>query len=220
MMRALARREAERIAASGGLGTAIWLHAAWLSWFLAVWSGGDVPLFPGVSIDAQLLRVQWMLMIVLLPWAATRLVPAERGDAFVRAAACLGVRPSRMLAARIVTLSASLVGVVAAGLPMAVLAQRISDAPIARVFVDQGAVAACAVASAVMVVALQQVIVSRVGVWLAATAASCGVAALVNELALPAAIFGPTAATAAVAGAMLTAARGDVSLRYLSEQTA
>jgi hypothetical protein len=220
MMRALVLREAERMAGSAGFGAALWTHASWLAAFLAVWGGGGVPLVPGMPVYEQLRLVQSMLMIVLLPWTAARVIPSERGDAIVRTAACLGVRPSRMLAARIVALSATLLSVVAAGLPMAVVACRMSDVSVSRLLVDQGAVAATAIVMATLVAALQQTLASRVAVWFAATAVSGVLAWSVRAVALPSATIGPAFALAALVGAMLLAARGDVSLRYVSEKTA
>jgi hypothetical protein len=220
-MSALVMREAERIAGAGGFGAALWLHAAWLSSFLAVWGGSTgVPLIPGMPVYEQLLRVQWMLMVFLLPWAAARMIPLERGDALVRTAARLGLRPSRIVAARIIALSAALLCVVAAGLPMAVLAHRMSDVPLQRALADQSMVAACAIAAATMVTALQQALASRIRVWLVATASSCLLAWAVTQGSLPAWMVAVALAIAGLVGAGLIASRGDASLRYLSESPA
>lgn len=221
MMRALIVREAEQIAASGGLGTALSIHVAWLAAFVAVWGAATgTPLMPGLSIYEQLLRVQSMLLIVWLPWAAARLLPTERGDALVRTAARLGLQPSRLLTARIVALSVALACVGVAGLPLAIVAQRMSDVPLTRALVDQSLVTAGALAAATLATAWQLFVASRVGVWLATTASSLLLAWVVAQVVVPVWVIGSILMGVGLIGAALVAARGDVSLRYLSERTA
>ena len=221
MMQTMITREADRIAASGGFGTAVWVHAAWLAAFLSVWGKSTgTPLMPGLTIYEQLLFVQWSLMVILFPWAAVRLVAAERGDAIVLIAARLALRPSRILGARIAAISIALALVVVAGLPLVVIAQRMSDVSALRVVSDQIALGACGIVVAAVVTALQQAIRSRIVAWLLATA-SCGVPMwMMRDAAQSMALVGVAIAVAGVAGATLVALRGDASLCYLSESPA
>lgn len=221
MMRALIAREAQWIAGSGGFWAAVWTHAAWLAAFLILWGGGvGTPFIMGRTIYEQLVIVQYALMLWLLPWAAARALAPERGDAAVQAAACLGVRPSQLLAARCVALSAALALLVAAGLPMVVVAQRMADAAFWRALLDQAAVAGFGTAVAVAVVVLQQVMASRVAVWLLTTASAFAMATAIRELDLGAPAIVGVALGGSAAAAGLLAARADSTLRYLSERTA
>jgi hypothetical protein len=220
MTRTMVMREAGRIAGSGGIATALWLHAAWLSLFLAIWGrGSGLPLLSG-TIYEQALTVQWMLMAFLLPWAAARAIAIERGDAIVWTSAIVAVPPSRILQARIVALAIALALVVAAGVPMVVIAQRMSDVSSARVALDQAVLVACGFAVATLVTALQQVLVSRVAMWVGATVATCAFVWAFVAGGLSTTVGGLALGLTAIAGALLVAARGDSRLRYLSEEPA
>jgi hypothetical protein len=221
MMRAILGREADRIADSGGFCTALWAHAAVLAAFLTVWGrSSGTQLMPRLTTYEQLLFVQASLMTLLLPWAAVRLVAGERGDAIVLTTARLGLPPSRILAARMAALSLALAIVVAAGLPLVVIAQRMSDVSTLRVLTDESALAACGILVAALVTALQQALASRSAVWLFATALSGVTMWSIRGTGIPMAVLALTMALAGVAGGLLVARRGDTSLRYLSESAA
>jgi hypothetical protein len=219
-MRALIVREAGQMAESAGLGVAMWAHAAWLSAFLAVWGRTTgTPLVPGLTIYEQLLMVQWVLIVVLLPWAAARIAPRERGNRLVLTAGLLAVRPSQVLGARTLALSATLVLVAASGLPLVVIAVRMSDVAPSRAIVDQTAVIACGLAVAPIVSVLQQALAGRVVVWLTATALTIAIAFVAKTMELS-----PSATallfTIVGVGVTMLHVRSDVSLRYLSENSA
>jgi hypothetical protein len=220
MMRALVAREAAWSTSSRGIATALWTHVVWLALFVGIWGrGAGLPLLSGTLYE-QTLAVQWMLLAFLLPWVAARTIAIERGDAIVWTSSLVGLPPSRILVARIVTQSAALALVVAAGFPLIVIAQRMSDTSSARQLVDQTVVLACGFVVATLVTALQMVLASRVAVWLVATLATV---ALVwtfetREVSMPLLAF--VLAMAGLAGAVLVAVRGDSRLRYLSEEPA
>jgi hypothetical protein len=217
MMRAMLSREAGRIAESGGIATALWAHAAWLSLFLAIWGRGPgLPLLSG-TIYQQTLTVQWMLLALLLPWAAARSIAMERGDAMVWTSAVAAVAPSRILRARVAAVSMALTLVIAAGLPIVIIAQRMSDVSSMRVALDQAVVVACAGAVATLVTGLQQAIANRALMWVVATAVTCAFVWGIEAWGLSPAVAVLALGLAANAGAILVGARADVRLRYLSE---
>jgi hypothetical protein len=220
MMRAVLWREAARVAGAGGIATAVWAHAAWLSMFVAIWGRGPgIPLLSG-TIYEQTLTVQWMLLAFLLPWAAARAIAIERGDALVWTSALLAVPPSRILRARVAALSIALILVVAAGLPIVVIAQRMSDVSSARVALDQTVVVACGVAVATLVTALQQAIANRAAMWVVATVTTCASVWAFTTGGFSAPVVALTLGFAAIGAAILVGARGDLQLRYLSEEPA
>jgi hypothetical protein len=220
MMRALVGREAAWSASSSGIATALWTHAAWLALFVGIWGRGPgLPLLSGTLYE-QTLAVQWMLLAFLLPWTAARTIAIERGDAIVWTSSLVGLPPSRILAARIVTLWAALALVVAAGWPSIVIAQRMSDTSPVRVLVDQTVVVACGFAVATLVTALQTVLASRVAVWLIATLATVAVVWTFETRDVSTPIVALVLAIVGLAGATLVAVRSDSRLRYLSEETA
>ncbi len=220
MMRTMLSREAGRIAGAGRIATAVWAHAAWLSLFLAIWGRGPgIPLLSG-TIYEQTLTVQWLLLAFLLPWAAARAIANERGDAMVWISALVAAPPSRILWARVAALSIALILVIAAGLPIVVIAQRMSDVSSVRLALDEAVLVAGGVAVATLVTALQQAIASRVAMWVLATVTTCGFVWGFAAGGLSAPVVGVALGLAAILGAILLGARGDVRRRYLSEETA
>ena len=220
MRGAILARELERVAADGRFGAALFVHAAWLAAFFVVWGRPTgVQLFPGMTTYEQLVRIEWPFIALLLPWTAVRSIANERGDRLVRTAAWLGLRPSRVLAPRVGAVAIALACVVAGGLPFLVVAQRMSNVPIARVVGDLASLAASGVVVAAIAVALQQALANRVVVWLLASAGSIGLVMLVRSLVST--LFIAIALTGI--GVMLTlllSARADSSLQYLSERAA
>ena len=220
MMRTMLWREAGRIAGAGGIATALWAHAAWLSMFLAIWGrGAGIPLVSG-TIYEQTLTVQWMLLAFLLPWAAARAIAIERGDAMVWTSAVVAVPPSRILRARVVALSIALTLVVAAGVPIVVVAQRMSDVSSSRVVLDEAAVVACGIAVAALVTALQQAIASRAAMWVVATVTTCAFVRAFATGGFSAPVVALALGLVAIGAAILVGARADIQLRYLSEERA
>lgn len=220
-LRAIAGREAARIADAGGLRVALPAHGAVLLAFMMSWGRGvGAPLIDGFSVYEQLHVVRWAVLLCLLPWAAARCVAPERGNGAVRMAAMLGIRPSLLLTARIGVVSMAMLLVTAAGVPLVVIAQRMSDTAAGRVLTDEIAIVGFALAVAVTVVALQQIWASRVAVWLSATALSLAVAAFARSLTWTMPALGVAAAALAAVSSALLALRSDAALRYLDETAA
>lgn len=221
MSRAIFGREAGRIAGVRAFHAALCAHAAGLSIFIALWGQGvGAPLIDGMSISDQLQVVQWALVACVFPWCAARCIAPERADDLVHLTARFGVRPSRLLVARAAAAALALVFLAGAGLPMVIIAQRMSDIPLSTALMQQTEIAGFAVASAVAVAILQQFLDSRIAVWLIATAVGLGLIESARVLQLPAPGRGLVAVVIAGVGAILLASRGDVTLRYLSEKAA
>ena len=107
--------------------------------------------------------------------------------------------------------------VVLGGVPVVLLAQRMSASGLPQVFRDEGVMLAIAVTACASVLCWQHLCQSRLLGWMGAACSTVIVAATVR-LVLPS-IQGAAALTLiGAAAALMLAARADSSLRYLSEQ--
>src|ERR1044072_8501480 len=129
-MRAFLLREA-LVAARGPALVAMGIVcAALLAFFPAAWGVRGMPTLDGTSPYDQLFRLEWILVLLLLPWTAARIVANERADDLVMLSAITAIPPSRVLLARLLSITAALMLVVAAALPAAVAAQQMSGVPL------------------------------------------------------------------------------------------
>lgn len=215
-MRAIFARNVALAGRSAALLTAVMAHAAAMAAFVLVWGPTGVPVLDGANVFEQLGTIQRAVLAVLLPWAAARLT-AERGDALVQLSALTALPPSRVVAATLLSACAMLALVVAAALPVVVLAQRMSAVPAWLVVRQQLPLVALAALVCAVTGVWMGSGVSRIEAWVGATATTVLTVALVpGPLGSP----GPTAVLAAaamiIAAALVTSS--DARLRHLSER--
>ena len=193
-------------------------HTALLAAFIALWDGG-VPMLPGANVYEQQRLVQMIVLACLLPWAAARCAPSERGDAMVLLSAIAADRPSRIVTAQFAARMVLLAAIVLAGFPLMLVARDLAAQPFARALYDIvplfGVAAMAACSSLVWTLGHPD----RLTAWIGATASTMAAVVLVGVL-LPAGALAGALLLISLAGLALTASRADVSLRYLSERAA
>jgi hypothetical protein len=219
-MRAVVLREALVAARKPALVTMAIVCAALLALFPVAWGVRGIPTFDGASLYDQQFRLEWILVLVLLPWTAARIIASERADDLVILSAVTAIPPSRVLLARLLATTAALTLVVVGALPVVVSAQQVSVAPLSRMIVDQLALLAFALPVAVVTVWWMQLTANRLLAWF-------GSAATIVLLVLLARLVVATMdqaivvlAVSGVMGAAILLNRADVWWRYLSEQPA
>jgi hypothetical protein len=219
-MRATVLREALVVARKPALVTVAIVCAALLALFPAVWGVRGIPTLDGASLYDQQFRLEWILVLLLLPWTAARVIADERADDLVILSAVTAIPPSRMLLARLLATTAALTLVIGGALPVVISAQQMSGTPLPLLIVDQLALMAFALPVAVVTVWWMQIAANRLLGWL-------GSAATTVLLVLLARLAGATMdqaaivlAVGAVAGAAILLNRADLWWRYMAEQAA
>ena len=220
-MGTLVARELDVIARRGPFVAAIAAHAGLLALFVLAWGNGTgVPLFPDLSFYEQTRLVQAGLLAVLLPWTVARCVAPERGNDLVLLSVLTAFAPSRVIAARACAGLAGLVLIVATGLPVALLAQRMSAVEMSQVLRDEGVMISIGMIALASVLWARHLSARALAGWLGAAILTVAVMAAAG-LAAPSAVLAGVAFAVIGGGAvLLLMARADVALRYLSEQDA
>lgn len=220
-MGALIVREVDVMARRPAFAAAIAVHVGVLALFVLGWGDGvGVSLLPGFSFYEQLRLVQAALLALLLPWTAARCMAQERGDDLVLLSALTAIRPSRLLAARAGAVLAGLILVVASGIPIALIAQRMSASGTPRLIRDEGVMISIAMMAWACVLWARHRSPHALRGWLGA-ALSTVAAVAAARMAIPSAVLAAGALAVTGGGAvLLLVARADVALRYLSERDA
>jgi hypothetical protein len=186
-------------------------HAVVLAAFLLVWGDG-LPTLDG-SVFEQLATIQAAVLSVVMPWVAAR-CGAQRRDCVTIVAATIAVLPSRMLWARCVALGMALCALLVTGLPMTILAQRISALSPEQAFPALLPVLAMSCFVAVATTAGAMLIFSPMALWLVATVATAAALRV-----LPAGAGSSTAFLGlAILGSATLALTANSTLRYLPER--
>jgi hypothetical protein len=216
----LVLHELDVMARRPALRAIIALHVGLLAMFLVAWGDGrGVPLLAPRSIYEQLRLIQVPLLALLLPWVAARSLD-ERRDDFVRLSAVTGLRPSLLLGAKAIALVVSLTAVALAGLPVAMIASRMSVAEAGALMMDEAATAGIALAAGSACLISCVAARGRVAGWAGATLAVLSIVfAALNTTTSPAAA-GVVAAAAGLPAMALLIGLADSRLRYLSEAPA
>jgi hypothetical protein len=203
-MRWLLWREVVVMTRTRSLWVAMCMQLLVLASFIVVWGDG-VPMMAG-NVLGQFSTLQVGLLLVILPWAAARLVGDGRTVALVAAiGAC---SPRQVVVARFLALLLVLLAVAASALPLTLLALRISTVDVWRGALHlPPVVVQCTLAAAIATVSVVAG-ASRVVAWVLGT-----VAALFTTLISPS--QGPTVMLAALVLTGLTALRADERLGYL-----
>ena len=106
-----------------------------LTAFVLVWSPGVNVLAP-MNLYEQARALHWLLLATMLPWAAVRCSPRDRGDAGVVTIAFLGLQPSSAIATKVLASSVILSAIVLTGVPGLVMAQQAAAASMTQVIAD------------------------------------------------------------------------------------
>jgi len=188
-----------------------------LAGFVFAWSDG-VPLSDTPSLYGQSWAVNWALLTVWLPWTAARCLQIDRGDGLVLTAALIARRPASLLMAKFVAQILLLALFATTGLPVLILAQRMSAVPAERLLRDLASFGGLPVLAASITLAWVVAVESRLASWLGATS-SIASALMLSWYWQPLGL-GVGAACALVGGAIAAslAALSDVSTLYLSER--
>jgi hypothetical protein len=219
-MLAIVVREALVVARKPALVAMAILCAAILALFPIAWGARGMPTEGGASLYDQQFRLEWMLLMLLLPWTAARVAAKERADDLVRLSALTAIPPSRTLLARLLATTAALALVTGAALPVVISAQQMSAIPMSRVISDQLAQLMFALPVAVVTVWWMQMVADRLLGWLASAAT---IVLLVLLARLVVATMGQAVMALAVfslVGAAILAKKADIWWRYLSEHPA
>ncbi len=213
MMRAVIRRELIVIAARPGLRVAAALHAGLLAAFLVAWYRG-APVLPGANIYEQQQLVELWLLVALLTWTAARSVAADRSDGMVMLSVLAAVPPSRIVIAKSVALTVALALVLAAGVPLFVIAQQMAAVPLATVVAGTTSLLAIVVMVAAVTVAWTILVSDRLIAWIGSAAMSSLIVIVCSRGPLPEIAGAVVCATAGIAVICAVAGWTDVALRY------
>lgn len=219
-MRAIVLREALVAARKPALVTTTILCAVLLALFPIAWGARGLPTLDGTSLYDQQFRFEWILLLLLLPWTAARVVAHQRADDLVSLSAMTAIPPSHVLLARLVATMAALAVVAGGALPVVISAQQMSAIPMSRVIADQLALLVFVLPVAVVTVWWMQTFADRLLGWLASAATTLLlvllarlVVATMDQAAIALAVW-------SLAGAAVLLKKADVWWRYLAERTA
>jgi hypothetical protein len=113
-----------------------WLAAAVyvsvLALFVVIWGDG-VPIVGAGPVWDQFSAVQLSVLLALLPWTATRCVTTRRKRDLTVLAIVTASRPSALVLARCIALSAALFVLVLTALPIAIVMQQIAAIPFSAI---------------------------------------------------------------------------------------
>jgi len=219
-MRAIVLREALVAARKPALVTAAILCTALLALFPIAWGARGVPTLDGASLYDQQFRFEWILLLLLLPWTAARVVASERADDLVGLSAATAIPPSHVLLARLLAVTAALAAVAGVALPVVISAQQMSAIPMSRVIADQLALLVFALPVAVVTVWWMQMVADRLLGWLAAAATTVLLVLLARLVVATMDQAAIALAVCSLAGAAVLLKSADVWWRYLAEKTA
>jgi len=217
-MGAMVLRELRVIGRRGALSAAMCVHVALLTGYLLAWGNGNgIPVAGALTVYDQMLNVDVILLAILLPWIAARCVAAERGDDLVMLSMVTAIPPSRVIVARALAATTSLILVIASGLPTLILAGRISAVRMSLVAECELALFSLAFVSSATALTWRHVCHSRVIGWFAAALSTAAVVSAARMA--PSLVIAPVLTAAALCAMGLLALRADVSLRYLAERS-
>lgn len=219
-MRAILLREALVAARRPALVGAAMVSATLLALFPVAWGVRGMPTLGGISLYDQQFRLEWILMLVVLPWTAARVIATERGDDLVGLSALTAVQPSRLLLVRLLATTMALAVVIGGALPVVISAQQMSAVAASRLIADQLALLVFALPAAIITVWWMQLTTDRLLGWLGAAATTMIVVALARLSVATMNQAAPALAAISVGAAAILLARADVWWRYLSERRA
>jgi hypothetical protein len=212
-MTALLWRELAVIARTGPYWVAALMYVSVLAWFVLVWADG-MPVVGWGSNWQQFSKLQWALMIVILPWIAVRCGSLRRSEVS-RLAAFTATRPSRIIGARCVALTAALLVTAVSALPMILVMRQAGAVSLATAAARLIPSAGLASFVAILTTTCVLLVTSRLSAWVLATAVTIATALLVPSTAWGTAVW----LLLAVAVAVPVLRVADARLTYLELET-
>lgn len=212
-MRVILRLMVDTALAPRAFGWVPLLPAAMLVLFVLSWGdGAGAAAWVDVSFYEQVRWLEAGALLWVLPWITARALPRVDAADEVRLSALTGAPPSRLLLARV--LAAAVPGALAVlgAAPVAIIAQRMSGGPLARVVLHDAALLAVVALSVAMAAWTSRIATSPVAQWGAGVAVLAGLAAIVTVAALP-----PQAVAAAC---VLVAAAGTLGVMRAADHEA
>ena len=197
-------------------GAVLFVHGALLAAFLVLWDSG-VPVLPGANLYEQQRLVQTIVLLLILPWAAARCEPGERGDDLVLLSVMTAARPSRIVIGQAAALFILLGVVVLSGLPLMLIARQIAALPLRGAIVDLLPALGIAAVAAASSLAWSLGQIDRLAGWLGATASAI-LATTAVAVSLPRQAVAPCLFVIGIAGVAACAARADLSFVHLTER--
>jgi hypothetical protein len=158
--------------------------------------------------------IETILLAICLPWIGARCASPERGNDLIMSSTFRGLSASRVVLARAAAVGSALAVVVLSGLPIVILANRISAGPAVEVLRDLAAQGALAIVATAAVLTARYLWPGRVQGWLVAATVTVGVATMVRIPSGSAVVL----ATAAASGGLVVgilASRADATLRFV-----
>jgi len=218
MMRAVSIRELIVIAGKPAWLTVIGLHVGLLAAFVIVWHRG-VPVLSGANVYEQQRLFQVWLLAALLPWTATRCLAPEWGNGLVATCALTALRPSSVILAKIVALSAALTLVVLAGFPAVIVAQQMSAIPLSDPIRDQLSLLGVTPLVAAVTMAWVLAVGDRLVAWVGATVFTAVTLLALSHAPLAGVPVDLMSTLVGITLALSVASWSDRALLYLAEPT-
>jgi hypothetical protein len=174
IMRGLIARELTVATRSAAVPAAGLVLLAASTAFVLAWAPGVALLAP-MDLYDQTRGVQWILLALVLPWAAVRSSPVDRTDSVELLAALARTRTGSAMVAKVVGSFAVSMMVILTGLPALILAQQAAAIPMSSVLIDLLLLAGLALLVAATTTGA--ILVARDGLraWLCASAVVFGV---------------------------------------------
>jgi hypothetical protein len=215
-MRALVVRDLIVIGRRPALAIVMSTYVALLAGFVFAWEDAIPIGGPNLYELARLL--QWGLLAVCLTWTAARCPPLDRGDDLVMASALTALRPSSIIVAKAIALSAALAMVTIAGLPVAIIAQQIAAVPASHVLRDLVSLLGLALLVSAVTLSWTVLVGGRLAAWLGASG-SVGVLLALSWRWRPLGLgLGPVSALVGLTLVVIVAAWSDRSPWYLADR--
>jgi hypothetical protein len=187
-----------------------------LAGFTLMW-GLKLPLLTGRSVYDILRLFQWAVLAALMPWIAARCQAPDRGDAMVMLSTLAARRPSSIVIAKILSLAGVLALVAGAGLPAAIVAQKMSAVPVSAVVRDLAICCALALFASAVSVAWLMAGTDAIAAWLGAAATVAISCAAISRWSPAPFVQASTIVLGAVAITAAVAAWSDRTCQYCHE---
>jgi hypothetical protein len=169
MMRAVMWRELSSILREPRFLAVMAARLAVLGAFVLVWGDG-IPVLRGYTVLEQMMMIDVALLSAALPWIAVRCSPDSCPNDLVVVSVAASSPPWQVLAARIAGGGAALLACVLSALPLVVLAQQISAAPVSATIGALAPSLATPILAATTASLAMLLVRDRLLVWLVATA--------------------------------------------------
>ncbi len=209
----LATRELIVAARRQTLVPAIVVYVGLLAAFMLVWSE-KLPALTGGSFYESFRAVQTGLLLVVLPWTALRCAAGDRRDDIVWLSALTARPASSIVFAKVISLGAVAGLVAVAGVPIGIVAGKISAVPTSSIARDLVSVLLLGVVASLAAAAWTLVSAGPLTAWIGSSATCTILVTTARRLAAARSVQDALVAAVAIGGAAAIAAWSDRSFRY------